>query len=743
MGKDDDIKFDLDIDLSKYIGYKNSDEKKAKVTLEDILGGASSAEKPEVQIKSAPIISVEPESSESEQLVQDEPAQMATSDAPEVPMPDFSIAIADDAIDGEATEPIFVFGKKEGSAVPSEAEKTPIVPSADAFNDVPSFAAKEPEEAAVIPPIAQVEDEAQAQSEQKSRVVEEYSSISEREDILSDLKKLLRKISLKTTVMTILFLVGAYLTIGRLGPFRFLLPQQADPNASAENYCFLFLVLSVICFFFNINPLFDGMKKMFCGRLTSDGIAFCLGLSCIGSDVYFWLHPEAFAASMINFDILFLLMLLMNLTGKRLLVKHILSNFAMFSDERPKTVISRPQSLSVNNDIMIETGDGGDVLYACRTKTVADYMKYAFGEQHTDKKTDVFYLVIYLLMFALVGISLVFGTITIPTALVLLTGGFAICAPIFSSWTHILGIYRLGKLLRASGTMISGREGAKAMSESGVLVVKDTDLLTDSSISLHSMKIRNGCDSVEVLTFMAALFKEAGGPLEPFFFKLLDEIQDAELPRVNDPYYHEQLGYTCRINGKRITVGTSEFLSQCGIVVHKSDAPQNSDVVCIAIDNIVSGIFILTYTVPPKTQKALSLIDAEGLSLAIVTADFNLKEAMFTSYVTDTESITILSYDTAIKCDKLYKETEIASGDIVTYDYIRGMALGLYGCNQLLTDIVAHCAYKITASMFGLIIMAVMSIMLPSPGFWLPFQILAFQFLWTIPNYFRGLKRRV
>ena len=194
-------------------------------------------------------------------------------------------------------------------------------------------------------------------------------------------------------------------------------------------------------------------------------------------------------------------------------------------------------------------------------------------------------------------------------------------------------------------------------------------------------------------------------------------------------YFHEQLGYTFTADGKRLSVGTDEFMRQCRIECPINPAISGSERVYVAIDEQLVGVFSLTYQLSQKTVNALHLLEDEGVSVAILTVDFNLRETMFSGVVFDPDMITVLSDETAKNCMTLCDDSESCAGEIVTLDAIFGMALGLVGCNKVLLNCERHSIYRITASLFGLLIIFLLGYLAPSLSFWLPLQILLYQIL--------------
>ena len=639
--------------------------------------------------------------------------------------------------------------KSKAAAVPMPPSSfADPLPTSDGANDIKvSVTEKTKEEPVKEEPVVEKADRSNqaepTKKKKRAQVIDDYSSIDEREDILAGLKTLLRKITGKMAVMSVLFLGSIYLMLGQFSEISVILPAKIRPTQQPETYCLVALILSAVYILLNFSPLFDGFKKMFRGRLTADGISLCLGLCSLLYNIYFWFNPQPFATAPLNFDIFFGLSLLMNLIGKRLLVKHIYANFELISEDRLKAAIGRPKSSAVDNDVMVETGNGGDVLYAARIKTLSNYMDRAFAEQNMNRKTDVFYFIVFALI-VFTGLTCwIFKWIPLNKIIILVSALMSVAAAVFATWSHTLYVYKLGNCLRAQGTMISGREGAKAMAESGVLVVRDTDLMSDEDISLHGMQIRNGYDLTEILLALSALYHNVGGPLDGFFGKILDENEKVELPEIKDAYYHDQLGYTFVADDCRMAVGNAELMHQLKIEIPAAKNSQDNHIIYVAVNNILAGIFSVSYKLSMNTTRSLRLIESEGLSLAVISNDFNLQESLFAQVVCDPEIVTLLSHDTGAECERCCKEVPKAAADIVTYERIRGMAAGLVGCSRLLSSCNKNGAYKITATVFGIIAVTLVCLLGGEDLTLLPVKILLFHILWNLPNVFRALRIKI
>lgn len=755
----DELKMDFDLDLSKY-SYDSED--KPSFTLDEILGITSEVEEAEINGGVADLnensaeatdeisvteIHISDKRSKSAENQLDFPVDEAqvenelelTVNQNEAINEDRSESKAEINVTSDPKQSINKVSKvgKKSNAAPTFVNTAAFdqIKAKDKNNDVSN------EENKVEGP--QMQKEKTIQKKQQPEVVEECTVVEEREDVLYDLKRLRRKITAKAVTVFLFLLCSVYFTMCRISYLRFLLPTELDPSANPRYYNILLLALTAASFLLNISPLFDGLKKMFTARLTADGIAFYFGVACILYDVYFVLNPEKFLPLMINFDFLFILMLLMNLMGKRLLVKHIYLNFEMISQDCHKSVVSGPYGLAIDNDIMIETGNGGDILYASKTKMVADYMRKAFSEQNENRKTDVFYFVVFALLTCVSVLLWLYKAMSLDKMVILLMATCGICAPIFTTWTHTLSVFRLGKYLRKNRTMISGREGASTLLDCGVLVVRDADLLSNSDITLRAMNVRDNYSTNEMLSYLVALFSRVGGPLSGFFDKMIADDYDGMVSDIQGICYHEQLGYTFSCGEKQLIIGTDEFMRQCKIDCPINPLVSRSERIYIAVDGELAGVFSLTYRLSQKAARALQLLEDEGVSVAIVSTDFNLRETMFNGAVYDPDMITILSDETAKGCMSLCADSQISPAEIVTYDNISGMALGLTACNILLLFCQKHSVYRITASLFGILIIAFLGCLLPVPSFWLPFQIFVYQLIWNLPNFLRGIKPKI
>ena len=709
MNKDEQkLDFGVDFDLSKY--HYDSAEKRS-FSIDEILGNITdeSAETDAVN----PVVEVE------SQFQKDELFETVKHEPDPTPA---------------ENEMVKINTENKKVQFSSKKDVTPIVNTV-AFDQIKAKNKK--------PSI--VENQENAKIEKKQDVIKdskpmhkpveslESADETEREDTIFDLKSLLNKITAKTVVMLLLLLGSLYLTISRIENLRFLLPAQLDPSSNSSNYIITLMGLSLIAFLLNISPLFDGFKKLFTARLTFDGMALCLGTACIVYDLYCLLNTEKFLTAIITFDAVFILMLFMNLLGKRLLVKNVLANFNMFSDERSKNIVTTPNAMPIDNDVMIETGNGGDVLYASKAKKVPDLINKSFAQQDINRKTDLFYFVFFILAM-LISVSLwAFGVVDLHKLTLLLTAFCALCSPALSLWIQNLLAYRLGRLLRSHSTMISGKEGALEVADCGVLVIRDTDILSNNDISLKNMNILDVYDGSPIIPVLAALFKKVGGPLEGFFEKISDDDFKGEYPDIQNICFHEQLGYTFSSDGIYFTVGTDEFMRQCRIdcpVKHLSEGIN----IYLAVDNKIVAGFTLVYQLPRRSARALQLLESENISIAIMTTDFCLRESMFTEVLLDSDSITILSDETARNCMPMCATKEKSPAEVVSYNAIFGIALGLVGCDMLINNLEKQSVYQITSSIFGALIIAIFGLLLPSLSFWLPFQVLLYQFVWSLPG---------
>ncbi len=572
----------------------------------------------------------------------------------------------------------------------------------------------------------------------KVQVIEEYSSIDEREDLLEDLRSLYTKVAGKSVVMLILFVGALYLLLGRFDALSFILPSAIRPESAPQLFCSVSFCLSFLCFLINIVPLFDGFKKLFRAKLTADGMAFALGLVVLLYDTYFVLNPDNFLPNKLVFDLFFVMLVLMNLLGKKAMVKNIYHDFELISREDTKTVIGRPNSSAIDNDVMVETGCGGDVLYSVYKNTITDYMSKAFLIQNMGLKIASFYFVLVALLTVAVTGCWIFDAMELSKIVLLGTATMSILMPVFSVWSQSWYRYKLGNALRRQNTMISDREGAACLAEGEVLVVPDTELLSCADISLRDMRIRNGHDGQKLLKVLAALYRKVGGPLEGFFDNIVqNQEEEFELPVITDTYYHDQLGYTFCAEETRYAVGNCEFMRQMSIDLPKKTSDDNA--IYIALNQNIVGVFSVVYNVSEKTKLALQKLEAEGVSVAIVSNDFLLSEDLFEGVLENAEMITLLTYETARNCKRRCSD-ENSAADIVTYNNISGMAVGMSACSDLLASDLKHSAYKISATLFGVILVPTVLLLLPNTVTWLPLQILIYHVLWNIPNVFRALR---
>lgn len=82
----------------------------------------------------------------------------------------------------------------------------------------------------------------------------------------------------------------------------------------------------------------------------------------------------------LNLEPMLAIGLLFNVLAKKKIAANIKKNFKLIAMDGDKLTVSVPPSCEANNDLILETGEGGEVMFAHRTGLVSHYIEHSYSE---------------------------------------------------------------------------------------------------------------------------------------------------------------------------------------------------------------------------------------------------------------------------------------------------------------------------------------------------------------------------
>ena len=181
----------------------------------------------------------------------------------------------------------------------------------------------------------------------------------------------------------------------------------------------------------------------------------------------------------------------------------------------------------------------------------------------------------------------------------------------------------LCRRLSQSGAAIAGWDGVTATGGSGILLT-DTDFFPPGCVALNGIKVFGDFPVDKVVANTASLIKESGCGLDKIFHDLL-RSQGCVYRRVSQFYSYEG-GLSAVVRDQQVLVGSSAFMHLMEIPLPPGLNVKNA--VFCAIDGELAGIFALSYTLHGTLEPSLNSLIRNRISPVMATRDFNLIPAM-------------------------------------------------------------------------------------------------------------------
>lgn len=476
------------------------------------------------------------------------------------------------------------------------------------------------------------------------------------------------------------------------------------------------LMLMAVASLFAFDVVVGGIRNLFHGRAGADTLAAAAVVASIIDSVYIiaggtgvygqsYCAPAAFA-------------LLCALWGTKLSRNAYKTTFRVANSASVPTVVTAEW----------ERADEGLVL----TKKLAGAHGFIDKSVECDLTENVFRRLAPLLMLA----SLVFALIT--SVFRGEAQNFTHCLAALtavSSATSALIVFNMpfnktARKLAGSGAALAGWSGACDVKKAIGIVVKDSDLFPENTLSLGGVKAFSDMPIDSVISYTGSLIIASGSCLVHIFGDLLKEYA-CSIYGVDEFSCYEGGGIGAVINGDRVLVGTGAFMNIMG--VHLEPNLNLRSAVFTAINDQLAGVFIINYTPVDMVQNALvSMLRAKTNPLFAVR-DFNITPAMIKSkFKISTDSIDFLSFEARYKLSADIESPEIRPTAIMSREGLSHFVEITRRGRDLVKKVRIGTAMTAVSAIAGLMIMfficAASSFSSGCAG-----NVLAFLALWTLP----------
>lgn len=557
--------------------------------------------------------------------------------------------------------------------------------------------------------------------------IEDFETEEDRDEIYRDLKNTVGKMAVKMIFIFFICLASIYLFIAGFHPALF------GGNIDTAWFDAAFLTVDLLCIFVSFGIFTQGLGRLIRLRADTDTLLALLSIALVAYRIIALISPDLFAYNL-NFEPMLTIGLLYNVIAKKKIATNIKKNFKYISTSGDKLTVTAPPSCEVNNDVILETGEGGEIVYAHPTGLVSKFIDHSYSDYDWDSKLQhLFFAILVAIVAGTIAVSQLTGwgeALSFPAA------ALAITTPFFSRYYYANSMSKIGKKTRKNGGVLTSADSAKEVSNSDLVVLSEEDFLGNEAVLLQGVKAMGDVQIDDLITNIAALFNAVGTPLKPLFLKMIDR-NSVSLPRVDDIYYHEGMGYTCLIHSKMFLVGNDRLMEKFNVEFPKAlKELRLKDCrfpVYVAYQCVPAGIFIASYERNKHTEATVRLVEEGQVGIGIVSNDFLFDRALLKQLypVTQPELFHFLSAKTGSACLPFLERIAKSPDLIGSVTGARGILSCLNGAKKLVSALNINTIIRVLYPILALALIFFIALAGYSANTAL--QILAFQAIWFIP----------
>ncbi len=501
----------------------------------------------------------------------------------------------------------------------------------------------------------------------------EFTQNSKPEEIAADLSRWTRKKALRAAVCFLIFIISLLIVLSPALPATALpydlsaaneasgtqvinpgdginpagsttvgeANQNSQPAAAAVKYAVnengqqvriiigVLLALNVIILVFSFDTLWGGILDFIKLSPTADTAASLIwlfttvqGLMMMAAPV-----PGTFAAGVFG--------VFMPFAAFAAAAAHLTGLLRQVREKNGFDVISAPgpkYHLRLQNEgnsaILQRPGEEEDAVAGVFVKAgfASDYFSMSDSEDGSDRMNKI-----------LVPSVLIFGFLLAIAVTILRTGGFAmfltvwtavlcVLMPIASGVICMLGQARASAANKKHGIAISSQCAFDDAYDMTSMLFTDSEIFSPKTMVLNGIKTFAGKRMDEAIILAASAVEKRGGPLKDLFTGILSENEGYLLPVDNEAVYQPEKGIVCWISGKRVILGSREFISEYDIVLPGDDfdkkfTKKNRSLIYLAFGGELMAVLLVTYKIDSDTARALRALAKQRVRLLIDTRD--------------------------------------------------------------------------------------------------------------------------
>ena len=559
--------------------------------------------------------------------------------------------------------------------------------------------------------------------------IDDFDNQDDREDVIKELKKINSSASVRTFVTFILALLsGVLFSVEN----SWISLPSFDIEKQGNIFVIIFFSISVVATLINLSSLIKGAKSILKLRLTVESYILVIFIFNSIVDLSRLFNPSVVNVS---FDFLYVLILFCNIFSKKIIAKTVYKNFLIASADGDKNIINMPDNEQAINDIMLETGCNADIVYASRASFVSDFISNSFKD--FESSDSILNTVLGVVILGLSVLKFVFDKDIVST-FVYIAGAYCVTIPVLFAASFAIPLYFNSKNARKYGGVIVGSQSSEQLKDVQTVIVDDSDVF---NATLNGIRLYGDSFIDDAILYLNALYKKVGGPLKPLFSDMLSEdIQS--VPRIDEVYYHDSMGYSGLIHSKVFVAGNKKLMDHFGVAVDDSEyeiiyQQKSRHILFVAYDGKLMGVFLLSYSLSHGVAKAFKMCEKNQIAVCITERDPNINEKTLFDIYEPREKIlfNFISFRTARNCFDKFELKSKTPALIASRTGIKGLVASLRSCKAMRFAFRSNRVITTIASILAVPLISFLLFFSDSTAA-LDTQIVAYQLLWSLPVLF-------
>lgn len=563
--------------------------------------------------------------------------------------------------------------------------------------------------------------------------IDDYENEEEKEDVAAELKRIKASASFRSVFTFILMCLSGALYAALSAGFSV---PGFDIGYDIFIYVPIMLAVSLTATVINAVSLWNGFINIFKLKCSSDSFLSLIFIFSSLLDIcYICLKTPA--KECIVFDFLYVAMLFFSINSKRIIAGNICRNFAVVSSDDAKMILDNRQNDELINDIIVDTGCSNDIAYAAKSSFVSDFIQRSFSDFDICSKHSAPGIIF--LLFPIIAAAVnyfIIGSFT--TSLKFAAGALCAVTPFLQGMNFAVSLSFNSKKTRKNGGVIVGAQSCGELNDIQTVVVDDSDVF---SVALNGIRFYGDSTADKIILYLNSLYRVTGGPLKTLFGGMLsDDIKT--LPRIDDIYYHESMGYSSLIDSKVFVAGNKRLMEHFGIEIDDEDfeivyRQKSKHVLFAAYDGKLAGVFLLSYSLKSGVKRAFEVCEKDQLCVVIAEHDENTNpETLFYHYNTSDKLLfKILNFGNAQRCVQKLRLMDKTPSLVASRSGICGLAYALHGCKSVKFAVSAGRVIKLISSVIAAGLVTFLAFFSGMSSLF-PLQVLVYQLLWSLPVMF-------